>query len=132
MSDPIPVERLTRRSDDLSTAEAVQRRYYCDLCDAPYQTAAYPRTITPPTNALSPRVQVALEAESYFRHCRRCQRWVCSDVCWYSIFGICEACAGRVPTTEPTATEKAAAEASSAHYSSYLGVVVDPPDESSL
>jgi len=33
------------------------------------------------------------EAKQHFKHCTRCGRWVCPQVCWNEARGLCEACA---------------------------------------
>lgn len=33
------------------------------------------------------------EAKQHFHQCTRCGRWVCPDVCWNAVAGLCEGCA---------------------------------------
>jgi hypothetical protein len=35
------------------------------------------------------------EAKGYFKHCSRCAKWVCSEVCWNARAALCEECGPR-------------------------------------
>jgi hypothetical protein len=105
---------LTHEFDDLSDALHRQYRFYCDRCHDPYTTPRVKSGSDPEETVQELLVQSRIR----FRHCPRCRKWVCTELCWNAVQCQCEDCVGSA-----FGPGNATSPSSERRYSSILGEV---------